>query len=94
GNGLEQALKDMVDAGLWGLECLHPDYEEAQTEVLLDAADRHSLARTAGSDCHGAGKPGIALGRGQVSHPFCVPVEWGQTLVQAVQAAETEGASA
>lgn len=50
---LEQALPEMVAAGLVGLECYYPNYTEGQVQQLLAAARRFGLVATGGTDFHG-----------------------------------------
>ncbi|GIQ81841.1 hypothetical protein KIPB_002870, partial [Kipferlia bialata] len=85
-DGLDEFLSELVEAGLWGIECLHPDNAEAQreTQYLMAAAEKYGLGMTAGSDYHGTNKPELALGRGQVDHPFSAPIGWGEALQHAV----------
>lgn len=52
-------LRDMVDAGLAGLELAHRDNTEPQLSVLRGEADRLGLFLTGSSDYHGRGKPNL-----------------------------------
>jgi predicted metal-dependent phosphoesterase TrpH len=53
----ERTYKDMIDAGLAGLEVDHRDNSEEGREFLRGLAARHGLLITGSSDYHGAGKP-------------------------------------
>jgi len=50
---LGELLPRLVDAGLRGLEVFRPPGRSASVEVLDEAARRHGLLRTGGSDWHG-----------------------------------------
>ncbi|MDQ4503342.1 PHP domain-containing protein [Sinomonas sp. ASV322] len=52
----EATYRDMIDAGLAGLEVFHRDNPEARRPFLLELAERHGLLVTGSSDYHGAGK--------------------------------------
>lgn len=51
------ALRQLVDAGLAGLEIGHRENTEAGKEALRELAARFDLIVTGSSDYHGAGKP-------------------------------------
>ena len=53
----EHTYRDMIDAGLAGLEVDHRDNSEEGREFLRGLAARHGLLITGSSDYHGAGKP-------------------------------------
>ncbi len=53
----EPALRDLVDAGLGGLEVDHRENLADGKRTLLDWADRYGLFVTGSSDYHGNGKP-------------------------------------
>lgn len=53
----ERTYRDMIDAGLAGLEVDHRDNSEEGREFLRGLAARHRLLITGSSDYHGAGKP-------------------------------------
>ncbi|MEG6506197.1 PHP domain-containing protein [Nitratidesulfovibrio sp. 1201_IL3209] len=69
GNGfaewLDDTVADLKRHGLDAIEAYHSEHSQADTRRCVDLAARHGLALTGGSDYHGAGKPGIALGRGR-----------------------------
>ncbi|MFD1714251.1 PHP domain-containing protein [Amnibacterium flavum] len=50
-------MRELVDAGLFGLEVRHRDNSEAGKRLLLAYADRYGLEITGSSDYHGTGKP-------------------------------------
>jgi predicted metal-dependent phosphoesterase TrpH len=55
----EGTYRDMIDAGLAGLEIYHRDNPEEGRAFLRRLADRHGLLVTGSSDYHGAGKPNL-----------------------------------
>jgi len=69
GNGfaewLDDTVADLKPHGLDAIEAYHSEHSQADTRRCVDLAARHGLALTGGSDYHGAGKPGISLGRGR-----------------------------
>lgn len=63
---LERILRDLLDAGLEGIEVFHSDHTIEQTRLYLDLAVRFDLMASGGSDFHGLGKPHVSLGRPRV----------------------------
>lgn len=55
----ERTYREMIDAGLAGLEIDHRDNPEEGRAFLRKLADRHGLLVTGCSDYHGAGKPNL-----------------------------------
>ncbi|WP_174520399.1 PHP domain-containing protein [Curtobacterium ammoniigenes] len=53
----EERLRDLVDAGLGGLEVDHRENQSAGKRTLMEWADRYGLFITGSSDYHGTGKP-------------------------------------
>ncbi|NEM90597.1 PHP domain-containing protein [Galbitalea soli] len=53
----ESAVRDLVDAGLFGLEVHHRDNTEDGKRRLLELAAKFGLQITGSSDYHGEGKP-------------------------------------
>lgn len=50
---IEDMLKNLKEAGLYGVECYHPSADEADSERLVEIAGRLGLHVTKGSDYHG-----------------------------------------
>lgn len=75
----EEFLRELVDAGLLGLEVMHSDQDAAAQARYLALANRLGLAPSGGSDYHGAIKPEIQLGRGQAGN-VAVPSAWLEAL--------------
>jgi 3',5'-nucleoside bisphosphate phosphatase len=59
---LDAELSRLKQIGLDGVECYYSQHTPERTEWLLDAAERHGLLPTGGSDFHGAAKPDVLLG--------------------------------
>ena len=55
----ERTYKQMIDAGLAGLEIEHRDNPEDGRAYLRQLAEEHSLLVTGSSDYHGTGKPNL-----------------------------------
>ncbi|WOH17438.1 PHP domain-containing protein [Paenarthrobacter sp. GOM3] len=55
----EGTYREMIDAGLLGLEVDHRDNPEDGRRFLRDLAAAHGLLMTGSSDYHGAGKPNL-----------------------------------
>lgn len=55
----ERTYREMIDAGLAGLEIDHRDNPEEGRAFLCRLAERHGLLVTGSSDYHGAGKPNL-----------------------------------
>jgi predicted metal-dependent phosphoesterase TrpH len=70
----EQTYRDMIDAGLAGVEIDHRDNPEEGREFLRALAARHDLLVTGSSDYHGAGKPNL-LGENVTSPEVLARIE-------------------
>jgi len=55
-------IEDMVEAGLDGLECAHPDQQDAVEAHYRDLARRYGLVATGSSDCHGTRYDPVRMG--------------------------------
>lgn len=62
GDALESALRDLVEAGLDGIECRYSQHTSAQVRRYRGFARTYGLVQTGGSDYHGATKPNVPLG--------------------------------
>ena len=51
----DEVIPELVAAGLGAIEAYHSSHDEATTRRYLEAADRHGLAVSGGSDFHGEG---------------------------------------
>lgn len=61
---LDEAVRDLVELGLVGLEVFYSTHLPAQVLIFNDIARRYGLLPTGGSDYHGQTKPDIRLGTG------------------------------
>ena len=63
---LAMMVRRLVDAGIDGLEVVHPDHSPFQGRACLQLARRLGLVVTGGSDYHGQAKPHVRLGHPRV----------------------------
>lgn len=61
GDTVERTLRELVAAGLQGLEVYHPEQDKSVTKGLVALADKYHLIPTGGSDFHGPNPRGIHL---------------------------------
>jgi predicted metal-dependent phosphoesterase TrpH len=59
GGAVETVLKELVEAGLMGVEVYHPTQNRSQTENLKRLCTEYGLLMTGGSDYHGPAASGI-----------------------------------
>ena len=57
--GAERWLPRLVEQGLMGLECYHPQHSPPVVDYFLQQTRRYGLLVTGGSDSHGPGPPGL-----------------------------------
>jgi hypothetical protein len=62
-NDLDEDICEMVSQGMGGIEVWHSRHSTAQSRHYLEMADTLGVCATGGSDCHGAGRDGVLLGR-------------------------------
>ena len=62
-NNLDERLRDMVDQGMNGIEVWHSRHSPAQIKHYLTIAESLGACATGGSDCHGASRDGMQLGK-------------------------------
>jgi predicted metal-dependent phosphoesterase TrpH len=80
----ERTYREMIDAGLLGLEIEHRDNPEEGRGFLRNMASEHGLLITGSSDYHGAGKPNL-LGENLTSPDVLAKIEelaTGSTVVR------------
>ncbi|MBS1784819.1 MAG: PHP domain-containing protein [Acidobacteria bacterium] len=63
----DEAMKELRDLGMEGLEAYYGEYAEAQQKSFKALAAKLGMAMSGGSDYHGRNKPAIRLGRGRGS---------------------------
>lgn len=59
---VDDLIPGLIDAGLGGIEAFHGDHSPVQREQYARLANDRGLLVTGGSDYHGPGTPGVALG--------------------------------
>ncbi len=52
----EEELESLVEAGVDGIEVIHPSHDYQTQKQMEEFADRHNLLKTGGSDFHGSNK--------------------------------------
>lgn len=67
--GIESYVPQLVKAGLIGLECYYPEYDDNVRSGLVSLAKQFGLIATGGSDFHGLHKMGHMSGLGEVNVP-------------------------
>ncbi|MFW5967146.1 MAG: PHP domain-containing protein [Persicimonas sp.] len=77
---LDEAIESWIEAGLDGIEVVHPSHLGADRRRYEALADRYDLLKTASSDFHGNRGYGIALGE----------VDFPPSWLEAFQAAVAE----
>ncbi len=60
GGAVDDVLKELVDAGLMGIEVYHPSHTPKQTKHLEQLCYQYGLLMTGGSDYHGPGPDGTS----------------------------------
>ena len=79
-------LGRLIEAGLQGVEVMHPAHTTEDVVTLTRLATKHGLLITGGSDCHGLAKGGISLGT------IRLPLAYVECLRQAVPSHRTPNA--
>jgi 3',5'-nucleoside bisphosphate phosphatase len=69
----DEAIDALISGGLDGLECFHTKHSTYMTEHYLQVAEKHSLAVTGGSDCHGMSKGKPLIGTLKIPYEY---VQW------------------
>src|SRR5579862_6028015 len=62
-NNLNDDIPTMVEQGMGGIEVWHSRHSAGQSKHYLEMAETLGICATGGSDCHGAGRDGMLLGR-------------------------------
>jgi hypothetical protein len=79
-------LEGLIQAGLQGVEVLHPAHTTEDVVTLTRLATKHGLLITGGSDCHGLAKGQPSLGT------IRLPLTYVECLRQAVASPRTPSA--
>lgn len=82
-SALEQLLPKAKEAGLVGMECYYPLYDEKTTLSSLSLCQRFGLLPSGGSDFHGSNKPDIRLGIGKGN--LQIPYDWAIALKETAE---------
>ena len=83
---LERVMRELIAAGLEGIEVYHTDHTVDQTRLYLELACRYHLLVTGGSDFHGAAKPEAMLGRPRVPMASLVASGLAERLFESIRA--------
>ena len=67
-NGLDERIREMIDQGMDGIEVWHSRHSPAQVKRYLEMAESLGVCATGGSDCHGAARDGMMLGKIQLPY--------------------------
>ncbi|MFC1621685.1 PHP domain-containing protein [Candidatus Omnitrophota bacterium] len=65
---LEDIVASLVKDGIQGIEAYHSDHAKKDEDKLSELAEKHNLAITGGSDCHGFGKKEILIGKVRIPY--------------------------
>jgi 3',5'-nucleoside bisphosphate phosphatase len=65
GESLTNALRELRELGLSGMECIYGRYTTEERHSLLQTAQRLNMVATGGSDYHGLYKPDLRVGVGK-----------------------------
>ncbi len=77
---LQNVLKQLLNAGIDGIEGLYSEYTPEQEALLQKLAADYDLLLSGGSDFHGDNMPGISLGTGHGN--LMIPDAWLSPLRQ------------
>ncbi|BEU87242.1 PHP domain-containing protein [Selenomonas sp. TAMA-11512] len=80
----EKAVADLVDMGLTGMEQFYPDYTIADQAFAGYLIHKYALTPTAGSDFHGANRPGVELGHGEDEN-FCADKDMLEAILTRIE---------
>ncbi len=78
----EDLIHTLKEMGLGGIEAWYPEHSAEQTARYQDAARRHELLATGGTDFHGTIKPGLAMG--VAGGNFRVPCSVYESIITAL----------
>jgi predicted metal-dependent phosphoesterase TrpH len=82
GHPFIEALVDLKEEGLVGIEAHHPLHDIALRDRLVGIANDLGLIATGGSDFHGTGKPGYRVGTG--TGDLKIPEDAFEAIQQAI----------
>ncbi|HUJ72789.1 MAG TPA: PHP domain-containing protein [Verrucomicrobiae bacterium] len=67
-NGLDERIREMIDQRMDGIEVWHSRHSPTQVKHYLEMAESLGVCATGGSDCHGAARDGMMLGKIQLPY--------------------------
>ncbi len=70
GEELNRFLPEATEAGLMGMEVLHPAHGMEETECALSLCRQYGILPSGGSDFHGTRKPDVTPGMENVPHTY------------------------
>lgn len=70
--GFDTLARELREAGLDGIEEVHPAQDASARKRIRRIASDVGLKLTGGSDFHGTASPGVALGKGRGSDPVSI----------------------
>ena len=83
-NKVTHAIKELMFAGLDGLETIYPDYKPADFPYAQSLAKNRMLLESGGTDFHGPNtRKGIQIGFGYEHAPICVPESFLDAIKEA-----------
>ena len=83
-NKVTHAIKELMFAGLDGLETIYPDYKPADFPYAQSLAKNRMLLESGGTDFHGPKtRKGIQIGFGYEHAPICVPESFLDAIKEA-----------
>lgn len=89
GGKIETVLKELVDAGLMGLEAYHPSQKRSEQKHLQQLATEYNLIITGGSDYHGP-SPGGKQAEATTLNQLQLSLDLLQPVLEAKQALSNE----
>jgi len=87
---LETHIKTWIDAGLDGIEVIHPRFSYYYTQCLKYLADRFQLVKSGGSDCHGLIEMDPRIGKIWVPEEYLIPLRAAQAKIALRQLAQSQ----
>lgn len=70
----ENALQELMSYGLSGMEKFYPNYTLEDQAFAVAMIDKYKMLPTAGTDFHGANRPGVMLGSG-IENNLSIPLQ-------------------
>lgn len=68
--GDQALIADFVKAGIMGIEAYYAEHSSYQTQEFIKMAHQHNLLVTGGSDCHGAAKNEVGMGKVKLPYEY------------------------